>query len=132
MPALQDGECLKLAQGERHIYVVYRVSESMSSRYAEVNSHLLALNGLDSDTSTTAEQVIARGIEHLIVEVSPLDWKIVNLNQLKIAESFLEQISIVWPSAQVPIYYQDSNFVVLKALCDRVSRLNINTTVEFR
>jgi hypothetical protein len=60
-----------------------------------------------------------------------LDWKIVSLNQLKIAESFLEQISVVWANANIPIYYEGSNFVVLKVLSKRVGRLNINTTVEF-
>lgn len=71
------------------------------------------------------------GLEHLVVEVSELDWKIVSLNQLKIAESFLEQISVVWPNAQLPIYYEGSNHVVLKALCERVGKLSVNTTVEF-
>lgn len=66
-----------------------------------------------------------------MVEVSELDWKIVSVNQLKIAESFLEQVSVVWPNAQLPIYYEGSNYVVLKSLCDRVGKLSVNTTVEF-
>ena len=66
-----------------------------------------------------------------MVEVSELDWKIVSVNQLKIAESFLEQVSVVWPNAQLPIYYEGSNYVVLKALTQRVGRLSVNTTVEF-
>jgi hypothetical protein len=51
------------------------------------------------------------------VRVTPLDWKIVNLNQLKIAQSFLEQVSIVWPDAKIPIFYDDLNFVTLAPLC---------------
>lgn len=65
------------------------------------------------------------------MEVCELDWKIVSLNQIKIAESFLEQISVVWPNANIPIYYEGPNFVVLKVLSKRVGRLNVNTTVEF-
>lgn len=53
------------------------------------------------------------------------------MNQNKIAESFLEQISVVWPNAKIPIYYDQANYVVLNALCEGVFRLNINTTVEF-
>jgi hypothetical protein len=37
LPGLQDGQCVKLAQGEHHIYLVYRVAESMGSKQAEVN-----------------------------------------------------------------------------------------------
>jgi hypothetical protein len=85
LPGVQDGQCLRLAQGDHQIYLVYRLAESMASRYAEVNCHLLTLNGLDSDASSTVEQVAASGLEHLVVEVSELDWKIVSLNQLKIA-----------------------------------------------
>lgn len=41
------------------------------------------------------------------------------------------QISVVWPNAKIPIYYDDLNFIVLTTLCDQISRLDINTTVEF-
>lgn len=53
------------------------------------------------------------------------------MNQNKIAESFLEQISIVWHGAKIPIYYDDANYVVLHVQCEGVYRLGINTTVEF-
>jgi hypothetical protein len=85
LAGVQDGQCVKLAQGEHHIYLVYRVAESMSSKQAEVNCHLLTLNALESDGNATVEQVAVNGLEHLEVEVSELDWKIVSLNQLKIA-----------------------------------------------
>lgn len=53
LPGMQDGQCIKLAQGEHHIYLVYRVAESMGIKQAEVNCHLLTLNQLDSDTNAT-------------------------------------------------------------------------------
>ena len=131
LQGVQDGKCLKLTQNGQHIYLVYRMTDNMGMRHAQVNCYFLALNGMQSDAATSVEQVSISGLEHLVVEVSELDWKIVSLNQLKIAEFFLEQVSVVWPNAQLPIYYEGSNYVVLKALTQRVGRLSVNTTVEF-
>ena len=43
-----------------------------------------------------------------------MDWKIVNEFQIKIAQSFLEQVSIVWPGGALPIYYDEVNYVILR------------------
>lgn len=36
-PSVQDGECVKLSQNGKHIYLVYRLTESMGLKQAEVN-----------------------------------------------------------------------------------------------
>lgn len=46
LQGVQDGQCLKLTQAEQHVYLVYRMTENVGSRHAEVNCHLLSLNGL--------------------------------------------------------------------------------------
>lgn len=51
-PSIQDGECVKLSQNSKHIYLIYRLTESMSLKQAEVNEHILIFNGLESDSST--------------------------------------------------------------------------------
>ena len=90
----------------------------------------MRLNGLE-EGNCVVEPFPCGKMEHLQVKVSELDWKIVNQNQMKIADSFLAQITVVWPGAVIPIYYDDLNYVKLTPICDKVGRLDVNTTVEF-
>lgn len=125
---LKDGDCVKVSQGEHCLFLNYRVSESMGEKTTVLGLQLMRLNSIE-DGDCVIELHRPVRVEHLQVKVSPLDWKIVNLNQVKIAQSFLEQISIVWPGASLPIFYDDINFVVLKPLSTVVSRLDLNATV---
>jgi hypothetical protein len=61
----------------------------MNMRDVVINEQLLTLNGLNSSGKCVVEKCYPRGREHIKVEVSELDWKIINLNQEKIATSFL-------------------------------------------
>lgn len=45
--SLQDGEYVKVSEGPKHIYMVYRLSEQMNMREAVLNEKLLTLNGLN-------------------------------------------------------------------------------------
>ena len=61
----------------------------MNMRETVINEQLLTLNGLNCSGKCVVEKCYQRGREHIKVEVSELDWKIINLNQEKIATSFL-------------------------------------------
>jgi hypothetical protein len=52
LPNMQDGECVRLTQGTSQIFLIYRVTESMGRKQAEVNEYLLSLNGLESDANS--------------------------------------------------------------------------------
>ena len=84
----------------------------MSERQVSVCLPLMELNGIVEGTCVVEHYPCGK-MEHLVVRVSELDWKIVNQNQMKIAQSFLEQITIVWSGAAIPIYYDEHNFVTL-------------------
>jgi len=86
------------------------------SKKASLPLHLMRLNRIE-EGSCIVEQCSCSRIEHLKVKVSELDEKIVNEYRLRIAESFLEQISVVWPGSIVPIYYDDVNYVILSPDC---------------
>lgn len=51
--SLQDGDFVKLSQQDRHIYLVYRMTENMGQKQLEVNDQILSLNGLTDDTTST-------------------------------------------------------------------------------
>jgi hypothetical protein len=61
----------------------------MNLREAVISEQLLTLNGLNCSGKCVVEKCYPRGKGHVRVEVSELDWKIINLNQEKIATSFL-------------------------------------------
>ena len=130
LQGLQDGDCVKVTQADRNLYLTYRLSEKMAEKETAVHMQLMMLNDVE-EGSCVVEHFSCGRMEHLAVRVSELDWKIVNKNQMRIAQSFLEQITIVWPGAVIPIYYDEHNFVKLTPLCDKVGRLDVNTTVEF-
>lgn len=116
LPGFQDGDCIKLSQGDNCVYLTYRLSEKMGEKLTALGMQLMQLNNIE-EGDCIAEQQKSKKIEHLRVRVSNLDWKIVNANQMVIAQSFLEQVHFVWPGAALPIYYDSFNFVTLRPLC---------------
>ena len=76
----------------------------MAEKQTSVHMQLMMLNDVE-EGSCVVEPFSCGKMEHLAVRVSELDWKIVNKNKMRIAQSFLEQITIVWPGAVIPIYY---------------------------
>ena len=81
---MQDGESVRVAQGDSHLYLNYRLSEKMGQKSADLSLQLMALNHLEDGECVVEQQKSVR-IEHLQVKVSRLSWKIVNMNQMKIA-----------------------------------------------
>jgi hypothetical protein len=56
----------------------------MGQKSADLSLQLMALNHLEDGECVVEQQKSVR-IEHLQVKVSRLSWKIVNMNQMKIA-----------------------------------------------
>ena len=52
------------------------------------------------------------------IYVSDLEWKVINNNSVKLEEEFLNQITIIWDKAIIPLFYNSSSCVKLHISCE--------------
>jgi len=55
----------------------------------------------------------------------------VNNNFHLLERSFLEQVNIVWPKAKIPLYYDDTHFITLNPVVDKIYSIDPYAAVSF-
>ncbi len=70
----------------------------MSSKY-------LSLNSIQESLTSLVKVQTPSKLRSVEIELSPIDYQVVNNNFGLLERTFLDQVNIVWPGAQIPLFY---------------------------
>ena len=73
----------------------------------------LGLNQIDEGLASMIKIQTPSKVKTVTIELSPIDYQLVNNNFMLLERTFLDQVNIVWPGAKIPLYYNESNFITL-------------------